>query len=167
MSELTGREQAVRRVSDANDPSEGGTSMGEPSESGTSAAEATAGEPTTGKLVEPDADPDGVLGTLREALATLRQNSGVETVYGDPIERDGRTVVPAAKVAYGFGGGFGTGGTDEDGSGGGGGGGVAASPLGALEVTDDGTRFVRFQDRRRTLAAVVLGAAVGYLLGRR
>jgi uncharacterized spore protein YtfJ len=157
MSELTGREQAVRRVSDANERSEGGTP----------AAEATAGGPTMGETVESDADADGVLGTLREALTTLRENSGVETVYGDPIERDGRTVVPAAKVAYGFGGGFGTGGTDEDGSGGGGGGGVAASPLGALEVTDDGTRFVRFQDRRRTLALALVAAAVGYLLGRR
>jgi len=109
-------------------------------------------------------------------VGTIRDSAGVERVYGEPIERDDRTVVPVARVAYGFGGGFGEGsssgvnGDSEDapaehGSGGGGGGGVVAKPIGALEITDENTRFVRVDDRQRLLGAVVLGVAVGWLLG--
>lgn len=91
------------------------------------------------------------------------RNAAVESVYGDPVERDGRTVVPVAKVAFGFGAGQGTG-EDEEGAGGGGGG--AAKPVGALEITDDGTRFVRFGNRRRWAAVAAAALALGYLAGR-
>jgi uncharacterized spore protein YtfJ len=67
-------------------------------------------------------------------------------------------------VAYGFGGGSGE---SEEGSGFGGGGGVAATPVGALEVDADGTRFVRFDDRRRTLGAAFLGFLLGVAVARR
>src|SRR2546428_13722616 len=35
-------------------------------------------------------------------------NSKVTAVFGDPVERDGVTVIPVAKVWWGFGGGAGT-----------------------------------------------------------
>jgi len=112
--------------------------------------------------------------SVTAAIETIRESAGVERVYGEAIERDGRTVVPVARIAHGFGGGFGQGssstedGDGEDaatdsGSGGGGGGGVVAKPTGALEVTDDNTRFVRFDGRNRLLGAFVLGVAVGWL----
>jgi len=113
--------------------------------------------------------------TATAAIETIREHAGVGAVYGEPVEREGRTVVPVASVAYGFGGGFGEGssgdasGEDGDtssGSGGGGGGGLAAKPMGALEITDEHTRFVRFDDRKRLFGAAVLGVAVGWLLGR-
>lgn len=37
----------------------------------------------------------------------LQDSANARTVFGDPVERDGRTVIPVARVAYGFGGGFG------------------------------------------------------------
>ena len=95
----------------------------------------------------------------------LRESASTETVYGDPIERDGRTVVPVANVSYGFGGGWGT--DDEEGEGGGGGGGASATPVGALEVTAETTRFVRFGDRRRVGVALFVGLVLGVLLRRR
>ena len=56
----------------------------------------------------------------------------------------------------------------ESGEGGGIGGGARATPLGALELTPDETRFVRFSDSPGTrLAGLALAAGVGYLLGRR
>jgi len=64
----------------------------------------------------------------------VRENANAETVYGEPIERDGKTVVPVAKIAYGFGGGYGSE-RDESqngGEGGGIGGGVKATPAGAV-----------------------------------
>lgn len=102
-------------------------------------------------------------------VETLRDAARAETVYGDPIERGDRTVVPVARVAFGWGGGGGSGPEEDDdaGEGWGGGGGLQASPVGALEVTDHDTRFVRYDGRKRTVALVLVGLALGYLLGRR
>ena len=59
-------------------------------------------------------------------------------IYSEPIERDGVTVIPVAKVAYGFGGG---GGKKENETGSGGGGGVALIPVGYIEMRNGETRF--------------------------
>ncbi|MFC3477715.1 spore germination protein GerW family protein [Halobacterium litoreum] len=119
-------------------------------------------------------DVDSVLASVVERLA---EAGGVGSVYGDPVERDDRTVIPVARVAWGFGGGGGSGPADaerEDGEGDepagegyGMGGGVSASPAGALEITDDGTRFVRYESRKRLVVAVLLAFLAGVLLGRR
>lgn len=77
-------------------------------------------------------------------------------MYAEPIERDDRTVVPVARLAYGFDGGFGRGG---------GGGRASATPIGALEI-DDGTRFVRFDEQKRSSALLLAGLALGLLVGR-
>ena len=55
----------------------------------------------------------------------LGSHASAATVYAAPIEREGVTVIPVAKISYGFGGG---GGEQREGSGGGGGGGVIAFP---------------------------------------
>jgi uncharacterized spore protein YtfJ len=60
-----------------------------------------------------------------EMLAGARDAMTVKRVYGDPIERDGIMVIPAAKVAGGGGGG----GDSENNAGGGFG--VSAKPAGA------------------------------------
>lgn len=99
----------------------------------------------------------------------LRDSASVGRVYGEPIEIGRTTIVPVARVAYGFGGGFGSGGeeTDEAGHGGGGGGGMRAAPVGVVEVTDEGTRFVRFASWRRLVLAAGIGVVLGVLFGRR
>jgi len=63
-----------------------------------------------------------------EMLTGARDAITVKRVYGDPIERDGTLVIPAARVAGGAGGG----GDAENNAGGGFG--VAASPAGAWIV---------------------------------
>jgi len=108
----------------------------------------------------------------------LGSTATVKAVYGEPIQASGKTVVPVAKVAYGFGGGFGSGhgkhaGDGEPGAearhgeGGGGGGGVRAFPAGALEITDEGTRFVPYTDVRPFAVAFAAGALLGALFFRR
>jgi uncharacterized spore protein YtfJ len=86
--------------------------------------------------------------------------ASVRAVFGDPIERNGVTIIPVAKVRWGFGGGAGRGpiamgpGTGEgmtevealgdngmSGSGTGGGGGVTADPVGYLEIGPEGAVF--------------------------
>ncbi len=103
--------------------------------------------------------PDFV-GRLAERLgASVRSTSA----FGEPVERDGVTVIPVSRVAWGFGGG----GSIGDAQGGsGGGGGNLVTPLGYIEVRDDGTEFKPLRDPRRELVAAVLaaGAVVTLLL---
>jgi len=98
---------------------------------------------------------------LQKMGDTLGSTATVKSVFGEPIHVNGKTVVPVAKVAYGFGGGAGTGksGTqpDRQGEGGGGGGGVRAFPAGALEITEGRTRFVPFIDPAWIGAAFTVG----------
>jgi uncharacterized spore protein YtfJ len=99
----------------------------------------------------------------------LQESANARTVFGEAIERGNRTVVPVARIAYGFGGGFGDQSTDEDagegGTGAGMGGGAMAKPVGALEITDHETRFVPLQGGRR-LALLVGAFVLGMLFGR-
>ena len=110
---------------------------------------------------------------LSSIVDQIKEHANVETVYGEPIERDGRTVIPVAKIAYGFGGGYGSEGSGEsgkdshDGEGGGVGGGVKATPAGVVEITDYETRFIKFSDMKKFAAIAGLFLVFGYLLGRK
>lgn len=106
----------------------------------------------------------------------LQTTVSVESVYGEPIVADGKTIIPVARVRYGFGGGFGEGSDDNGsssddgqagGSGGGGGGGVEVTPIGIIEVTPGDTRYISFEDRRRLIRAALVGIALGAIIFRR
>lgn len=106
-----------------------------------------------------------------ELLERIGQNVGekahVSTIFGEPIERAFVTVVPVAKARFGFGGGGGSGRGDEgEGGGGGGGGGVAVTPIGYLELRDDGAHFKRITTPR-DLLAVVAAASLALVAIRR
>lgn len=101
-----------------------------------------------------------------EAVGTrLASSNRVEAVFGAPIAAEGKTIIPVASVAYGFGGGGGTEHAGEEGYGGGGGGSV--SPIGVVEVSIDDTRFIPVESPRRWLGAALFGLVVGFWLGRR
>jgi uncharacterized spore protein YtfJ len=81
---------------------------------------------------------------LKRIGQTIGDNAKVATVFGDPVEREGITVIPVAKARFGFGGGGGAGGREgEEGSGGGGGGGALVSPVGYIELLDGTATFKR------------------------
>ena len=104
-----------------------------------------------------------ILQSLKESIVP----ANVKAVYGEPIAVQGKTVIPVAKVIYGYGGGAGTG-VDNSGArgeGGGGGGGAKAIPVGVVEVSDQQTRFVPITDRRKLAGAVVMGIGLGMWLG--
>jgi uncharacterized spore protein YtfJ len=86
-----------------------------------------------------------------EMLAGARDVMTVKRVYGDPIERDGILVIPAAKVAGGGGGGG-----DKENNGGGGFG-VSATPAGAWIIRDGQVEWEPAVDATRiaTLGMVV------------
>lgn len=81
---------------------------------------------------------------LIERLAELvGAKAGVQAVFGEPVQQGGRTVIPVARVRWGFGGGGGHSDAAPRGpaSGSGGGGGVAADPIGYVEIGSDGAAF--------------------------
>ncbi|HYK59341.1 MAG TPA: spore germination protein GerW family protein [Bryobacteraceae bacterium] len=106
---------------------------------------------------------------LEKIGSSLGSTATVKAVFGEPIHMEGKTVVPVAKVAYGFGAGGGRkpakhGGSVDPSEGGGGGGGVRAFPAGALEITPSQTRFVPFTDFRWLVSAFAVGAVLAGLL---
>jgi uncharacterized spore protein YtfJ len=108
-----------------------------------------------------------------DALAERLQTTGVRTVFGEPVSAEGRTIIPVARVAYGFGGGGGLSrnqaaeSPEMNGEGGGGGGGAHAVPAGVVEITPEGTRFLRFDDWRPLAAAAIVGFGLGAVLAKR
>jgi uncharacterized spore protein YtfJ len=110
--------------------------------------------------------------SFQSLIEHLRSSAGVATVYGAPVEAHGRTLIPVARVAYGFGGGHGSApgespGGGESASGGGLGGGVSARPVGVVEIGPEGTRLIVFEDRKKLLASMAAAFFLGVLLGRR
>ncbi|MFE7121766.1 spore germination protein GerW family protein [Streptomyces sp. NPDC057654] len=86
--------------------------------------------------------------TLLERLADkLGARASVTAVYGEPVTRDGVTVIPIAEVGFGFGGGAGRDvGAAKTGEGGGGGGGAGARPRGFIEIKDGTATYKPIRD---------------------
>jgi uncharacterized spore protein YtfJ len=70
---------------------------------------------------------------LDEILDKARHSASVRDVYGDPIEKDGITIIPVARVTGVGGGGSGTGG---EGEGSGFGYGLQSEPVGVYIIKD-------------------------------
>ncbi len=103
---------------------------------------------------------------LEQLAERLGGKATVTVVYGAPVERDGVTVIPVARVRWGFGGGAGSGSSQAGpGSGQGGGGGVSAAPVGYIEIANGGTQFKRIHDPIHLLVLVPLILATGVSVG--
>lgn len=111
-----------------------------------------------------------VIKTLGALSDRLQAGASVRNVYGDPVELDGRTVIPVARISYGFGAGGRASGGKGGGSeprGSGGGAGLSARPLGVLEIAAGRTRFIPIVDPARLGVSLAIGFLVGLVLGRR
>ncbi len=105
--------------------------------------------------------------TIEELLGRvgeIHERATAKTVFGDPLHVNGRTIIPVARVAYGFG--FGAGrdketedGEEESKEGGGGGGGLSVRPIAVLEITETETRLRPVIDVNRLAVAAMLLAA--------
>ena len=111
----------------------------------------------------------GSLALLQSLKESVLTQANVKTIFGEPLEAQGKTIIPVAKIIYAYGAGAGTGGvgdTSAKGEGGGGGGGVRAVPVGVIEISDQPTRFVPITDRKKLSAAVALGFMLGVFMSR-
>ena len=119
---------------------------------------------------------------LLDTVAELKEKADVNAIFGEPVTVEGRTIIPVARVGYGFGIGFGQGSMpdaetgDDDGTGdenkgegepeatgesvaGGSGGGVYARPFAVIEVTAEGTRVESIVDEQKlTMGGLLLVA---------
>ena len=101
-----------------------------------------------------------------DLVTTLREGMSVSRVFGEPIERDGVTVIPAATIRGGAGGGNGRKAeTSEEGEGGGMG--LIARPAGAYVIKDGAVTWQPAVDVNRIVSTAVLGwVAVAWVLAR-
>ncbi|MGD9529048.1 spore germination protein GerW family protein [Pseudonocardia sp.] len=91
----------------------------------------------------------------------------VRRVFGEPIERDGVTIVPVARIVGGGGAGAGEGGPDDGGStgsGSGGGYGLGVRPVGAFVLRDGTVTWRPAVDVNRVILGGQLVAVVALLV---
>lgn len=99
---------------------------------------------------------------IEELLAKATSTLEARMVYAEPVEKDGVTVIAAARLAGGGGGGNGT---DQRGQQGEGGGiGLIATPAGAYVIKDGKARWEPALDVNRLIATVGAVAVAALLL---
>ncbi len=106
---------------------------------------------------------------LSKLVESLGGTASAQAVFGAPVEKDGVTIVPVARVRYGVGGGGGRGpGRKQKGDAGdaeqvgyGHGGGVQAAPIGYIELSGGKATYRRIADPARPMAIVLLFPLVG------
>ena len=111
---------------------------------------------------------------LKSITERIKATASVDTLYGESRRIGNTTIIPVAKVSYGFGGGGGEGTRPQEGAseapaigaGGGGGGGVAARPVGYIVVSDGQVEYVSIPSWRGILVAGMGGVLVGLLLAK-
>ena len=103
---------------------------------------------------------DDVDKLLKVTVEELDKLLNARNVLGDPIDRDGATVIPIVSFGFGFGAGGGTGGTG-GGTGSAAGGGI--KPVGAIILDDGGARVEPIRGEVATLAEA-LGSIVAKVM---
>ncbi len=98
---------------------------------------------------------------VQQLLAQARDTITVKRVFGDPIDKDGVTVIPVAKVMGGAGGGRAP---ENGGSGSGGGFGVVAAPAGVFVIKGDAVIWQPALDLNRVILGGQLVAIALLLL---
>ncbi len=99
----------------------------------------------------------------KETIDAARESLTVRRVYGEPYERNGVTVIPAASVQGGAGGGSGE---EEGKTGGGGGFGLRARPVGAYVIRGEDVHWESALDLNRVILGGQIVAVVALLVWR-
>ncbi len=100
---------------------------------------------------------------VEEILAEARDTITVRRVFGEPYEKNGLTVIPAAAVRGGGGAGEGEDGEKQAG-GMGGGFGVSARPVGAYQIRGDEVTWIPAADTTRVIVLSQAMAIVALLV---
>ncbi len=82
---------------------------------------------------------DGRAALLERVADKVGLNAGAKAVFGEPVERDGVTVIPVAQMIFGTG--AGEGGASDADYGSGAGGGALTRPIGYIELGPNGAVY--------------------------
>lgn len=122
---------------------------------------------------ERDSASEEGLQIFQDTMDAFLSNADVDAVYGEPFEKDGNVIIPAAEIVagFGFGIGFGRGSSQDSGkpasssgsSGGGGGGGgggqIFSRPVAVIIASSEGVRIEPVIDLTKiALAGLTAGA---------
>lgn len=100
---------------------------------------------------------------VRETIEQAKDVVTVRRVFGEPLDKDGVTVIPAARVQGAAGGGSGEG-PNGQGAGTGGGFGVNARPAGAFVIKGEDVRWQPAVDVNKIILGAQVIAAAALLL---
>ncbi|MEX1295258.1 MAG: hypothetical protein AB1Z67_03705 [Candidatus Limnocylindrales bacterium] len=106
----------------------------------------------------------GTVALLERVADTIGLHAGASAVFGEPVERDGLTVIPVAQMIIGTGAGGGTSADDESGAGAGGG--SVTRPLGYIEMGPAGALFRPIQQPWQNPTLIVSVAFAGLLVAK-
>jgi uncharacterized spore protein YtfJ len=98
--------------------------------------------------------------SIEDLAAGLRESMSVKRVFGDPVEKDGVTIIPVASL--GGGGGAGGGGTETEG-GSGGAFGVGAKPVGVYVVRNGEVSWRPAVDVNKVIAGAQVALVIALL----
>jgi len=106
-----------------------------------------------------------------QVLERIGNITNAKAVFGDPVERDGITVIPVARVSWGGGAGGGRGadsteGSFDGGEGAGGGGGARVTPVGYIEIRDGTAQFVPIRDLGAYIPLILVGTFAWWMFVR-
>jgi uncharacterized spore protein YtfJ len=102
---------------------------------------------------------------VQETIEQAKDAMSVRRVFGEPYEKNGVTVIPAARMQGGAGGGAGEA-PDGKGEGGGSGFGLSAKPVGAFVVKGDDVTWRPAVDGNRLILAIAAIAVVALVSAR-
>lgn len=117
-------------------------------------------------VIERELSDTSALDIVQETLDTFLATADVDTVYGEPYEKDGNVIIPAAEIVAGFGLGVGSGLQETDGidktgksSGGGTGGHIFSRPVAVIISSSEGVRIEPIIDITKiAIASLTAGA---------
>jgi len=107
---------------------------------------------------------NGPAGWLERLAGAVGGSVQAQAVYGQPVEREGITIVPVARVVYGFGGGGGPNAQAGAERGEGGGGGAQVRPVGFISLRGGSAEFRSIPDpaaEARRIFALLAGTGLG------
>jgi uncharacterized spore protein YtfJ len=96
-------------------------------------------------------------------IGTIQDEVGASACFGTPVEREGHTIIPVARVSFGYGMGFGGGSGGKgvpgdfasteteggEGGGGGGGGGGSSTPVAIIDIAQGEVKVTPINDSTR------------------
>ena len=111
-----------------------------------------------------EAARQGAAELLERVADKIGIHAGAKAVFGEPVERDGVTVIPVAQTIIGTGAGSGSSADDEVGAGGGGG--ALSRPLGYIEIGRGEARYVPLQPTWMNPGALIATVLVALIVSR-